>query len=375
LAFFCENREQFEKNLLILDGNLVHMEGKQMVSGTRLTWEMLTMILKNPFRLSYGVSLTRQAFWIRLAGDEGWGEGTIPPYYGVDQSDMIAYWEKASHKDEAFPDDLEGIADWVGQEGPAPARCALDLALHDRLARMRAVPLYALLGLPEPKPIATSFTIAIDTPEEMARMAAQIADYGVIKIKLGSEDDIARLAAIRAARPDVKLRIDANAGWTLAESLRYLEKLEAFDLELIEQPLPKDQIEEMGEIQKHTAIPVVADESVQTLRDIERLAAAGVRGINLKLMKVGGLIPALKMLRLARELGLRIMLGEMVETSLGTTAMAHLTGLAEWVDLDGPLLITNDPFDGVQYDRHAVLKVPERPGIGVVLKEQRQTAR
>ena len=339
-----------------------------MSAGTRLTWKMLTLILKNPFRLSYGVSVIRQAFWIRLEGDEGWGEGTIPPYYGVSQSEMIALWEKASRKSEPFPDDLEGIADWVGQDGPAPARCALDLALHDRIARMRGVPLYVLLDIPQPKDIATSFTIAIDTPQEMARMAAQIADYGVIKIKLGSEDDIARLAAIREARPDVKLRIDANAGWTLEESLRYIEKLEAFDLEMIEQPLPREQIEQMGELQKHTDIPVVADESVQTLQDVERLAAAGVRGINLKLMKVGGLTPGLKMLRRAQELGLRIMLGEMVETSLGTTAMAHLTGFAEWVDLDGPLLITNDPFDGIQYDRHAVLTVPERPGIGVVLK-------
>jgi len=341
-----------------------------MGSDTRVTWEMLTLVLKNPFRLSYGVSVTRQAFWVRLAGDEGWGEGTIPPYYGVDQSEMVACWERASRKQEPFPDDLENIPVWIGSDGPAPARCALDLALHDRLARRQGVPLYALLELPEPKPIATSFTIAIDTPEEMARMAARIAEYGIIKIKLGSEDDIARLAAIRAARPDVKLRIDANAGWTLEESLRYLEKLEGFDLELIEQPLPREQIEEMGEIQKHTAIPVVADESVQTLQDVERLAAAGVRGINLKLMKVGGLVPGLQMLRRAQELGLRIMLGQMVETSLGTTAMAHLTGLAEWVDLDGPLLISNDPFEGVQYDRHAVLKLPDSPGIGVALKEQ-----
>ncbi len=341
-----------------------------MESGKRLSWKKVTLKLRVPFRVSYGVSPTREAYWVRLAGDEGWGEGTIPPYYGVASADMAAYWEKASRKDKPFPDEPEGIAEWVGQDGPAPARCALDLALYDRIGRQRNVPLYRLLDVPAPAPMASSFTVVIDTPEEMARMAGEMKDYGILKIKLGSEDDIARLAAVREARPDAKLRIDANAGWTLEESLRYIEKLEKFDLEMIEQPLPKDQIEAMGEIQKHTDIPVVADESVQTLQDVERLAAAGVQGINLKLMKVGGLTPGLKMLRRAQELGLRIMLGQMVETSLGTTAMAHLTGFAEWVDLDGPLLITNDPFDGVQYDRHAVLTVGERPGIGVVLKER-----
>ncbi|NTU75404.1 MAG: dipeptide epimerase, partial [Anaerolineaceae bacterium] len=139
--------------------------------------------------------------------------------------------------------------------------------------------------------------------------------------------------------------------------------------EMVEQPLEKHDHEGMGYVQKHTSIPVVADESVQTIEDVEKLAAAGVQGINLKLMKVGGLTPGLHMLRRARELGMRVMLGCMVETSLGTTAMAHLSGLAEWLDLDAPMLITNDPFDGLQYDQHAVVSVPERPGIGVELKK------
>lgn len=340
-----------------------------MSIANRLTWEMLTLKLRNPFRLSYGVSETRQAFWIRLQGDEGWGEGTIPPYYHIDHSDMIALWEEASHRIQPFPDNPAEVAGWVGNEGPAPARCALDLALYDRIARQRGLALYELLELPQPRPIASSFTIAIDTPEKMAQMAQKISNYRNIKIKLGSENDMARLAAIRKARPDASLRIDANAGWKFDEALHYLKELEQFNLDLIEQPLGRNEIEEMGELQKHTHIPIVADESVQTMEDIERLAAAGVQGINLKLMKVGGLTPALKMLRRADQLGLRIMLGQMVETSLGTTAMAHFTGLAEWVDLDAPLLISNDPFEGVTYDESAAITVPTRPGIGVVLKD------
>jgi L-alanine-DL-glutamate epimerase-like enolase superfamily enzyme len=150
--------------------------------------------------------------------------------------------------------------------------------------------------------------------------------------------------------------------------LQRIPALEKFGLEMIEQPLPRPEIAGLGEIQRHTSIPVVADESVQTMEDVEHLAEAGVQGINLKLMKVGGLTPALRILKRAGELGLRVMLGCMIETSLGVTAMAHLSGMAEWLDLDAPILITNDPFEGVTYDQHAFIQVPDRPGIGVTLR-------
>lgn len=332
----------------------------------RLTWEAITLQLRNPFRIAYGVSETRQAFWLRLANDEGWGEGTIPSYYGISDEAMTAVWQAAAHSSIPFPDDPADIPAWVGDEGPAPARAALDLALHDRIGRRQGVPLYQLLGLPRPEPLPTSFTISLDTPEKMAVMARQVGSYPVIKVKLGGDDDVACIAAIRAARPDARLRVDANAGWSAEEAVRYVAALEPFNLELIEQPTAKEDIEGMGYVQAHTRVPVVADESVQTLANVEALAAAGVQGINLKLMKVGGLAMGMRLLRRARELGLRVMLGCMVETSLGTTAMAHLSGLAEWVDLDAPLLIANDPFDGVRYNQAIDIDVPSRPGIGVV---------
>ncbi|WP_062419641.1 dipeptide epimerase [Levilinea saccharolytica] len=340
-----------------------------MSTPSKLTWEMLTLKLRNPFRLSYGVSEERQAYWIRLQDDSGWGEGTIPPYYRVDASAMTNYWAQTAANPAALPDDPADFAAFVGSAGPAPARCAVDLALYDRLGKRLGQPLYRLLGLPQPQPQPTSFTIAIDTPEAMAQMAQQIASYPIIKIKLGSDDDRARLAAIRAARPDARLRVDANAGWSRAEAQTRLEELLPFDLEMIEQPLAKEDIEGMGQLQATCPIPIVADESVQTLEDVENLARAGVHGINLKLMKIGGLTPALVLLKRAQALGLRIMLGCMIETSIGTTAMAHLAGTAEWLDLDAPMLISNDPFDGVQFDPQATLSVPERAGIGAILKE------
>ncbi|MCX7670588.1 MAG: dipeptide epimerase [Anaerolineae bacterium] len=330
----------------------------------RLTWHPQTLHLRNPFRLSYGVSETRRSYWIRLADDEGRGEAANPPYYGITDEAMIADWEAAAARAEPFPEDPADIPAWIGTAGPAPARCALDLALHDRIARRQGVPLYALLGLPTPQPLPTSFTIAIAEPDEMARLAIAAAHCPILKIKLGSDDDEGRLAAVRAARPDAILRVDANAGWTAAEAVARLRRLERYGLEMIEQPTARDDIAGMGYVQAHTDLPVVADESVQSLADVEALAAAGVRGINLKLQKVGGLGPGLRIARRARELGLRILLGCMIETSLGVTAMAHLAALADWLDLDAPLLIADDPFEGIRYGPDLRISLPARPGIG-----------
>jgi L-alanine-DL-glutamate epimerase-like enolase superfamily enzyme len=335
----------------------------------RLTWEAITLKLRVPFRLSYGVSETRQATWLRLAGDEGWGEGTIPPYYQISAESMEAVWAAAADRDDPFPDDPDEITGWIGSAGPAPARCALDLALHDRIARQRGLPLYRLLALPEPRPQPTCYTIAIAAPEEMARTAAQAGDYPVLKIKLGSEDDRARLAAVREARPDARLFVDANAAWTAEQAVEQVRALERYRLDMVEQPVASDDIQGMGFVQARVEVPIVADESLRSLADLEALATAGVRGLNLKLMKVGGLGPGVQILKRGRELGMRIMLGCMVETSLGVTAMAHLMGLADWIDLDAPLLVSNDPFEGVRYEG-ARVHVPERPGIGVVRRSE-----
>lgn len=333
-------------------------------SPPRLSWQAITLKLQVPFRVSYGVSATRQAFWLRLADDAGWGEASIPPYYGISDESMIAYWQAIAQRTDPFPDDPAEITAWVGEDGPAPARCALDLALHDRIGRLRGVPLYHLLNLPKPAPLATAFTLSIDTPEEMARQAAAVPNYPIIKLKLGAEGDVARVAAVRAARPDAILCVDANGGWQPEDAIALAKAILPYNLAFIEQPVPKGEIEAMGRVQAAVNIPVVADESVQTLADVERLAAVGVQGINLKLMKLGGLSAALRVVARAQTLGLRLMLGCMVETSLGVTAMAHLAGVAEWLDLDAPLLIANDPFSGVQIDSQARLHLPDRPGIG-----------
>ena len=290
---------------------------------TTLTVELVTLILRNPFRLSYGVSDTRDAYWIRLKDDEGWGEGTIPPYYHINSKELTQFWAEAAKNKRRCrmtpPKSPVGSA-WEAR----PLRAApWNWLCMTGLAGSEGFRFTNCWGFPKPAPQPTSFTIALDTPEAMAQMALQFQDYPVIKVKLGSDDDNARLAAIRAVRPDARLRIDANAGWTREEALHYVHELEKYHLEMIEQPLVKNDIEGLGMIQKTTDIPIVADESVQSIEDVQRLADAGVKGINLKLMKIGGITPALQVLRLANECGLKVMLGCMVETSIGTTAMAH----------------------------------------------------
>lgn len=338
------------------------------MTGTALfNWEKLTIIFQNPFTLSYGTTNSRDVFWLRMADDLGWGEAAIPPYYGIPFESMIAFWQKTVETKKDLPAASQEIASWVGKEGPAPARCALEIALYDRLAKQAGLPLYQFLGLPCPQPMPTSYTIAIAEPQEMARRASEASNYPIIKIKMGSDDDMIRLKAIRAARPDARLLIDANAGWTREQAFEYLPQLEANGLELIEQPLVKEDIEGLGLIQARTAIPIVADESLQSLKDLERLVAAGIKGVNLKLMKIGGFSTALEVIRKVKQYGLGLMLGQMMETSLGTTAMLHLSGEAQWLDLDSPKLITNDPFRGIIYDDHGNVHLPEGPGLAVKL--------
>lgn len=338
-----------------------------------LHWERLTLHLRNPFRVSYGVSETRPAHWLRLRDDAGWGEGTIPPYYGISDAALSAYWDAAAQLDRPFPDDPAAIDDWVARAdpagiAPAPAKAAVDLALHDRIGRLTGRPLYDVLGLPRPPALPTSFTIGIDEPDVMAAQAAALSGRGVIKLKLGTDDDAPRVAAVRAARPDATLYVDANAAWSAEDAIRHIEAMLPYEVALVEQPVARDDFAGFGRVQVACPVPLVADESLQSPGDIERLAAEGVRGINLKLMKVGGLSPALGILRRARELGLGIMLGCMVETSLGATAMAHLAGLADWLDLDAPWLVANDPFAGLTYDEIGRVHIPDRPGIGVELR-------
>lgn len=195
----------------------------------------------------------------------------------------------------------------------------------------------------------------------------RLKSFPIIKLKLGRDSkDIDILRAVRQKRPGVRIWVDANAGWDLDNAIRLSRDLEMLHVELLEQPLEKFDFEGMGSLQSKTSIPIVADESVRTAGDIEALARFGVKGVNVKLMKIGGLTPGLKMIKQAKDLGLKVMLGCMIETAIGTIAMAHLSSFADWLDLDATLLVANDRFEGMIFDEEALVHIQPRPGIGVI---------
>ncbi len=246
--------------------------------------------------------------------------------------------------------------------GNGGAKAGLDIALHDLVARGLGVPLHELLGTPVDIP-PTDFSIGIDAPAAVAERAARAADFPALKIKVGGPSDLETLEAVRGVFSG-PLRVDANTGWQPEEGARLVPELERLGVELIEQPFPARQLPQLRWLQERSPIPVVVDESAVTIDDLDALVGV-VAGINVKLTKCGGVGPALAMMRRARELGFRVMLGCMEETSVGIAAAAALAGLAEWVDLDGNLLLARDPFEGLTLgeDRRWVLGAA--PGLGV----------
>ena len=329
----------------------------------KLTWEPITLDLKTTFRIAHGAS--DQRFNVLVYLDEGVGEAPAVAYYGETQQVIIDYLKTVPNLDDD-PFDIDAVLAKLPANGSRAARAAIDVALHDLWGKRLGHPIYRLFGLNPKKMPPTTFTIAMDEPEIMAERARE-SGYPLLKIKLGGEDDEAMIAAIRRAT-DAKLRVDANAGWSREQALALIPRLASYGLELVEQPLAKDDIEGMRWLKtklnaQGVTVPIFADESAQTSRDVAKLAGA-VDGIVVKTMKTLGLRDGLRAIHTARAHDMQIMLSCMVETSVGVTAAAHLAPLCDFVDLDGPLLIKNDPYYGLRYNG-ASMTLPDAPGIGV----------
>jgi L-Ala-D/L-Glu epimerase len=325
----------------------------------QLTPESVTLNLRTAFRIAHGVSTQRFNVFAHL--DEGVGEGAVVPYYGDTQQGLMDYIAAAADRmgDDVFL--IEDILDRL-PPGPQAAKAAIDIALHDLFGQRVGQPLYRLFGLNPDRLPQTSFTIALDEPAVMARRAAE-SGLPIIKVKLGSDQDEARVAAIRGATA-ARLRVDANAGWTREQAAQLIPRLRQYDIELVEQPLAADDYDGLRWLKaQNFGVPIFADESIRTSRDIAAHADA-IDGVVIKLMKTGGLREALRAIHSARAHGLQIMLSCMVETSVGVTAAAHIAPLCDHVDLDGPLLIANDPYRGVRFEG-ARLILPEGSGLGV----------
>ena len=328
----------------------------------KLHWEPLTLDLKTTFRVAHGASTQRHNVLVYL--DDGVGEAAAVPYYGETQEGIIEYLKSVPDLGDN-PLDIDGVLA-KRPAGSRAARAAIDEALHDLWGKRLGQPFYRLLGLNPDRVPLTCFTIAIDEPEIMAEQAKAL-DYPLLKIKLGSEKDEAMVAAIRKVT-DAKLQADANAGWTRDQALDLIPRLAAYGFEFFEQPLPVEDVEgyfwlkEKLRAQK-VNVPIFADETAKTSHDVAKLAG-GVDGVVVKAMKSGGLRETLRMIHTARAHDMQVMLGCMVESSVGVTAAAHLAPLCDYADLDGPLLIRNDPYLGIQYDG-ARFSLPKGPGLGL----------
>jgi len=334
----------------------------------KLSWEPVTLNLRTTFRIAHGASDQRHNVIVRL--DEGVGEAAAVPFYGDTQASLMDYLAGVGDAlGGALGDDPFLIDEVLSRRPPGSqaARAAIDIALHDLWGKRLGQPLYRLYGLDPKRMPQTSFTIAMDEPDVMARRARE-SGYPIIKIKLGSSDDEAIVAAIRQAS-SARLRVDANAGWSREQAAALIPRLAQYDLEFIEQPLKAGDIEGLRGLRqglraKGVSVPFFVDESVKTARDVAAHAGV-VDGVVIKLMKTGGMREALRAIHTARALDMQIMLSCMVESSVGVTAAAHLASLCDYADLDGPLLIKDDPYQGLQY-QGANMILPDLPGVGVI---------
>ena len=248
-------------------------------------------------------------------------------------------------------------------EGQYAAKSAIDIALHDWVGQKLGVPLYKLFGVDPKDALVTDFSIGIDTPEMTKLKVKEAEPFPVLKVKVGLDQDEATMDAIRSVTKK-PLRVDANEGFkSKEEAVRKIKWLEGQGVDLIEQPLPAAQLEEQRWVHKQVHLPIFADESCLHPSDIPKLADA-YDGIVVKLDKSGGIQEVLKMIHIARAFGLKVMIGCMVSASVTITAAAHLSPLCDYADLDGNLLIGNDPYHGVSVD-HGKLLLPNAPGLGL----------
>jgi L-alanine-DL-glutamate epimerase-like enolase superfamily enzyme len=331
-----------------------------------LSSRVFDLQLRHPFQIARGDAMhVRQV--VLLEANGGVGEASPSGYYGDTIESVQAAFETFRPLIEDAPP-IEVAVRRMNEMLPRnpAAKAAVDVALHDALGKRAGLPLFALLGLDKNATPVTSFTIGIDRLDVIAEKIAQAAEYPVLKIKLGTPHDEEILNTVRAAT-DKPIRVDANAGWSREDALWWVKRLPDFNVEFVEQPLPPDDVEGLRLVKENSPLPIFVDESLKTSADIPALIGC-VDGINIKLMKCGGLREALKMIHAARTFDLKVMLGCMIESSIAITAAAHLSPLVDYADLDGNLLITNDPYEGVKVEAGKLI-LPDGAGLGVVLKE------
>ena len=336
----------------------------------KLSWKQYDLHLKHTFRISRSARDIAPVIVLTLEHDgiTAYGEASPTKRYGEDLTTIDTFFRSLELDRFDSPFQLEEILAYVDAKAPGntSAKCAVDLALHDWVGKKLGVPLYKLWGLEKSKAAQCSFTIAIDSKEVVKQKVLEAEEYPILKVKVGLDNDKEMIETIRSVTDKV-LYVDANEGWkdrTIAlERIKYLKDQ---NVEFVEQPMPADQFDDLCWLRDKSDLPIIADESVLRLSEVPRLAQA-FDGINIKLMKCTGVREAMRMINTARALNMKVMMGCMIETAVGISAGAHLAPLLDYADLDGNVLISDDPFDGVR-NIGGKLELNDQPGLGVILR-------
>ncbi len=355
-------------NPLLKKGHAAITNNEKTAGDTMIEVKTKRLVLKHTWTISRNSSDFKNNVFVKLEKDgiTGYGEAAPNVRYGED-SELTTKRIKGAegifseHELYHYIDIKNSLNSAIVDQSCAKA--ALDIALMDWIGKSMGVPLYKLWGLNTANSPATSFSIGIDTPEVIKQKVKEAAPYRILKVKVGTKDDEMIINTVRSVT-DKPIRVDANEGWkTKEEALEKIQWLATKGVEFVEQPMPSTMLEETAWLRERVDLPIVADESVKTASDIPKLAEA-FDGINIKLMKSGGLLEALRMIEMAKALGMKIMLGCMIESSVAISAAAHLAPYVDWADLDGNLLIKNDPFSGVKV-KDGYFVYNDKPGLGV----------
>jgi L-alanine-DL-glutamate epimerase-like enolase superfamily enzyme len=339
----------------------------------RLSLARISLELLHTFRIARSADDVRESVLISLRDEDliGLGEAAAMSRYGQTADSAANALERIAERLQGPAGKLERdlIAEIISSLGESIGRqkaalAALDIALWDLMGRQNGLPIHEMLGLDKLGTPLTSYTIGIDSPRVIRKKVKEADRFPILKVKMGLENDYEIMEQIRGLT-DKPVRVDANEGWTKEEALDKIRWLEEQNVEFIEQPLPADRLEDVRWLTERVSMPIFADESIETIDDIPNLEGA-FDGINIKLMKCGGITEALRMIDAARKHGLMIMLGCTIESSIGITAAAQISPLVDYADLDGNILIGNDPAAGVTVEE-GKLMLPEGPGLGVDL--------
>lgn len=336
-------------------------------SNMKLTFKPYTLELKHVFTLATSSRTTTPVMLtqIEYEGITGYGEASMPPYLGESQDSASKFLYKVDLSLFKDPFEMESILEYVDSidEHNTAAKASVDIALHDLVGKLIGKPWHKIWGFNKDKTPVTSFTIGIDTDEVVKQKIKEAEEYKILKVKLGRETDKEMINTIRSVT-DKPIIVDVNQGWKdKFFALDMINWLHEKNVKLVEQAMPIEMVDEMAWLTERSPIPTFGDESVQRIPDVVK--AHGVySGINIKLMKCTGLREANKMLTLAKSLGMQIMLGCMTETSCGISAVSQLSPETHWADLDGNLLISNDPFVGTKVI-DGKITLTENPGIGL----------